>query len=242
MATRANFESSAEIGVYARVTNSYCLVANKASENFFSTFQKELSPHIPVIHCSIADTPIVGRLTVGNSKGLLVSNTTTDVELQHLRNSLPPGVKIQKVEERQNSLGNVIVCNDYVALLAPTLDKETEEIVKDVLGVETFRVSIGKNELVGSYCVLSNKGGLVHAHTSVEELQELSNLLQLQLTAGTVNRGSDVVAAGVCANDWTAFVGTDCTATEVGVIESIFQLRNTSRTGQIQTALIDTLT
>ncbi len=50
-------------------------------------------------------------------------NTTTDQELQHLRNSLPDSVKIQRVEERLSALGNVVSCNDYVALVHPDLDK-----------------------------------------------------------------------------------------------------------------------
>lgn len=50
-------------------------------------------------------------------------NGTSDVELQHLRNSLPDNVKIQRVEERLSALGNVIACNDYVALVHPDLDK-----------------------------------------------------------------------------------------------------------------------
>jgi translation initiation factor 6 len=36
-------------------------------------------------------------------------------------------------------LGNCISCNDYVALIHPDVDEETEEIVTDVLGVEVFR-------------------------------------------------------------------------------------------------------
>ena len=44
-------------------------------------------------------------------------------ELQHLRNSLPDDVKIQRVEEKLSALGNVIACNDYVALVHPDLDK-----------------------------------------------------------------------------------------------------------------------
>ena len=32
--------------------------------------------------------------------------------------------------------------------------------------------------------------------TSVEDLEELSSLLQVPLVAGTVNRGSDVIGAG----------------------------------------------
>ena len=59
----------------------------------------------------------------GNKNGLIVPNNTTDQELQHLRNSLPDSVKIQRVEERLSALGNVVACNDYVALVHPDLDK-----------------------------------------------------------------------------------------------------------------------
>ena len=50
-------------------------------------------------------------------------NTTTDQEMQHLRNSLPDTVCIQRVEERLSALGNVIACNDYVALVHPDIDR-----------------------------------------------------------------------------------------------------------------------
>ena len=59
----------------------------------------------------------------GNKNGLLVPSTTTDQELQHLRNSLPESVKVQRVEERLSALGNVVSCNDYVALIHPDLDR-----------------------------------------------------------------------------------------------------------------------
>ena len=53
MAVRTQFESSNDIGVFARLTNAYCLVGIGGSENFYSTFESELSDHIPVIHSSI---------------------------------------------------------------------------------------------------------------------------------------------------------------------------------------------
>ena len=35
MAVRAQFENSNEIGVFSKLTNTYCLVAVGASENFY---------------------------------------------------------------------------------------------------------------------------------------------------------------------------------------------------------------
>lgn len=226
MATRAQFENNNEIGVFSKLTNSYCLVAIGGSENFYSVFESELGDVIPVVHASIAGTRIVGRLTAGNRRGLLVPNTTTDQELQHLRNSLPESVAIQRIEERLSALGNVIACNDYVALVHPDLDRETEEIIADVLGVEVFRQTIADNTLVGSYCAISNQGGLVHPQTSVQDQDELSSLLQVPLVAGTINRGSNVISGGLVVNDWTAFAGMDTTSTELSVVESIFKLQN----------------
>jgi len=243
MAVRAQFENSSEIGVFAKLTNSYCLLAHGGSEHF-KVFENELADHIPVVYASIAGCRITGRLTVGNKNGLLLPNTTTDQELLHIRNALPDSVVVQRVEERLSALGNCIVCNDYVALIHPDLDRETEEIVADTLGVEVFRQTIAGNALVGSYAVISNQGGLVHPKTSIQDQDELSSLLQVPLVAGTVNRGSDVVGGGLVVNDWIAFCGMDTTATEISVVESIFKLHDAQPSSiitQMRNSLIETL-
>jgi len=123
-------------------------------------------------------------------------------------------------------------------------NKESEELISDVLGVECLRTTIAGNALVGTYMVMNNRGGLVHPLTTMEELDELVNLLDIPLCAGTVNRGSDVIAAGLLVNDFTAFCGLDTTSTEITVVENIFKLnevRGENAGDSLRTDLIKTL-
>merc|ERR1711907_119901 len=242
MGTRCRFENSTDIGVFSVLTNKYALTAIGGSMNFYSVFESELAETIPIVRTSVAGTRIIGRMCVGNKNGLLLPSTTTDQELLHTRNSLPEDVVVQRVDERLSALGNCIACNDYVALVHTDIDKETEELIADCLGVEVFRQTIAGQVLVGSYCRFTNQGGMVHPMTSVEEQDELSSLLQVPLVAGTVNRGSDVVGAGMVVNDWCAMCGEDTTGTEISVIESIFKLRDAEPmniVGDMRASLID---
>ncbi|CAB3407643.1 unnamed protein product [Caenorhabditis bovis] len=241
MALRVDYEGSNDVGVFCTLTNSYCLVGIGGTQNFYSILEAELADVIPVVHTSIASLRIVGRVTVGNRKGLLVPNSTTDQELQHLRNSLPDEVKIRRVDERLSALGNVIACNDHVAIVHAEISQETEQALIDVLGVEVFRVSLAQNALVGSYCALSSQGCLVAARTPPETQRELAALLQIPVVAGTVNRGSEMIGAGMVVNDWVAFCGLDSTSTELSVVESIFKLGEQGAPTSISNQLRDTL-
>jgi translation initiation factor 6 (eIF-6) len=106
-----------------RIPPACCPLPHRLHPGARSIFESELADHIPVIHTSIAGCRFVGRVTVGNKRGLLVPSTTTDQELQHLRNSLPEEVAVQRVEERLSALGNVIACNDHVALVHNDIDR-----------------------------------------------------------------------------------------------------------------------
>lgn len=113
--------------------------------------------------------------------------------------------------------------------------------IADTLGVQVFRQTIADNVLTGSYLALSNQGGIVHPKTSIQDQDELSSLLQVPLVAGSVNRGSSVVGAGMVVNDWMAVTGLDTTATELSVVESVFKLGDAQGPGAINTVNRDTM-
>lgn len=163
-------------------------------------------------------------MTAGNKNGLLVPTSITEEEYTTIKQGLPEGVKIIKLEDNLSALGNVIACNDHVALIHPDMSKDAEDVIAQVLEVEVYRTTIAGNPLVGTYCVLTNTGGLAHPMCGVAELDELSTLLQVPLCAGTVNRGIDVIGSGMVANDFMAFTGMETTATELSVIDAIFRL------------------
>ncbi|XP_014311976.1 eukaryotic translation initiation factor 6 isoform X2 [Myotis lucifugus] len=220
MAVRASFENNCEIGCFAKLTNTYCLVAIGGSENFYRC---DGSPP--------ACGWVAGRGLGGGVAGRALEGAARD-----------PRARVPAACSRASSPRPSPWCTPPSPAAASSggCVWETEEILADVLKVEVFRQTVADQVLVGSYCVFSNQGGLVHPKTSIEDQDELSSLLQVPLVAGTVNRGSEVIAAGMVVNDWCAFCGLDTTSTELSVVESVFKL-NEAQPSTIATSMRDSL-
>mmetsp|Transcript_55526 Transcript_55526/g.130036 ORF Transcript_55526/g.130036 Transcript_55526/m.130036 type:complete len:229 (-) Transcript_55526:127-813(-) len=219
MIIKTNFEKSSEIGVYCKLTNNYCIIPYDAPIKFYKLLQLELNPSTVLIRGTISGSRCIGRMVIGNNKGLILPSQTTVEEFTNIRNLVPDQVIVARSSEKFSALGNCISVNDFSALISPEISNETEELLQDVLGVEVFRITLAKEKLIGSYCLFNNRGGLVHSNVSSEEQDELSSLLRIPFLTGTVNRGSNLLGCGILTNDLITFCGFRTTQAELFVID-----------------------
>mmetsp|Transcript_24305 Transcript_24305/g.47174 ORF Transcript_24305/g.47174 Transcript_24305/m.47174 type:complete len:227 (+) Transcript_24305:563-1243(+) len=222
MFIKLNFENSNDIGVFIKLTNSYCIVPYDISEKCLKILQKELKKKIPIIKTSVLQSKCLGRLIIGNNKGLLLPSETTFEEFQKIKKYIPDNIIVKRCSEKFSALGNCIVNNDFAALAIPEISYETEELLGDVLGTEVFKVSLGSEKLIGSFCVINNYGGLISQFVSLEDQDEISSLLQIPLTVGTINCGDKYLSSGLITNDWFGFCGFRTTQSEILVLETTF--------------------
>jgi translation initiation factor 6 len=217
-----DFEGNPDIGAYVKLTNKYIVLGRSTSPNVINFFRENFD--CPVIETTINTIKTVGTLCVGNSNGLILPDTCTEQELQHIRNSLPASIKVVRMVEKLNALGNVMVCNDYACLVHPEVDDQNIAIIEEVLGVPVFKHMVGAEPLVGTFSVLTNQGMLTCPNITEVEMKELSELLKVQVIAGTVNSGSNAVGGGIIANDYVCITGSHCTNVEIKVAEAVFNL------------------
>ncbi|KAI0280579.1 translation initiation factor IF6 [Russula brevipes] len=145
----SQFENSSDISVFSELTDSY-LVSIQGSTDFYPPSQTELSDVAPIVHTSIGGTRILSRLMAGYCRGILVPSTTTAERYATAPSECSPGQRFSSARREWHSgLGNAITCDDHVALVHPNVDRETEEIIADVLKVEGLTMLVSQSSLFG---------------------------------------------------------------------------------------------
>jgi translation initiation factor 6 len=202
------------LGVYCFSNNNHTLISVDASDKVIRTIRNALETEI--IRITIAGTTLVGTMVAGNNNGLLVPYTIEDHELALLREFFP---KVEVLPTKMTALGNIILANDYGALVHPKLGSKSIEIAEKTLGVKITKMPIAGVPTVGIMGVVNNKGMLVHPNTSDDEIKLLREIFSVSVERGTVNRGNGYVKLGIVANSRGAVVGSSTTGFELAVIE-----------------------
>ncbi len=214
MIRRANLNGNSNLGVAICSTEKIAIVPSNLGEAQANLIADTLG--VTLIKTPISGSNLAGALAVGNSNGFLVSPYALDNEMEAIKEL---DVEVERIPDKFTAVGNIILVNDYGAIINPLLSDETMEVISDVLDVEVERGNIANFKITGSVAVATNKGVLVHPSATEDELAFIEGILKIPADIGTVNRGIKLVGACTVANSKGVIVGLDTTGPELARIE-----------------------
>jgi len=215
---KTRFQGNENIGVFIKTIGDLVFIPKHSSTSFKEKVIECFGTN--PIETLIYQSNLLGIFLSGNRNGILMPYIITLEEYEFFKESLE--IPVYPLDFAINAFGNVVLTNDYGALISPWLNDSEAEKIKEMLDVKVVRGTLAGYPVPGSIAVVTNKGGLVPPQTSDEEIKMLRGLFEVDFLKGTVNRGVRYLKLGVVANDRGALVGELTTPWEVETIIEAF--------------------
>ncbi|MDC0242062.1 translation initiation factor IF-6 [Nitrosopumilus sp.] len=199
------------IGVYISVNDSIGLVPLGFAETKAKKLEEYLN--IEVMYTAIANTRLIGSLSVMNNKGFLLPSTAYQDEYDYLKNETD--LEVGVLDTKFNALGNVICANDKGAIVSPALSNENCKIIADVMGVEVIQKKISGSHLAGVNLRANNSGGVIHPEAEEKDIKEIADVLGVNVEKCSINGGIPYVSSGILANNHCIVVGSLTNGSEI---------------------------
>ena len=206
---------SASIGVYSLATDKMAVIPPQAPETKADKVEEWLG--VKVAKTTIGGSVIVGALACANSNGVVLPHYVREEELEIIK-AVSNDANLTVMETKRNAYGNMVLTNDYGAIVDPRLKPKTIEKISDTLGVEVVPGEIAGLPYVGSLVLATNKGVLAHPMIKEEERQLLKEVLKVPVDVGTINCGIPYVSTGLIGNSGNVVAGFLTTGPEMFIM------------------------
>jgi len=211
---------SPNVGVYGFSNEILCLVPLGLSPKKIQRFHDSLK--VNVVQCSIGGSCVIGALVSGNSQGILVPHTIQDYEMKVVKKVT--GLRVEKLKGKWTAIGNLILANDYGAVVDPRFPDSVVEKISSILKVEVVKGEVFGLPFVGSLAVATNKGAIVHPKIRAAEKENIQEALKVPVDTGTINGGVPYPKSGLLANSNGAIAGSSTSGPELMAISQIMGL------------------
>lgn len=205
---------NASIGVYSLTTDQLLIVPPQAPKSKTHKLKEWLK--VKLIETPIGGSVLIGALACANSNGIVLPHFVHDEELETIKSASDWNVTVMNT--KQTAYGNMILTNDYGAMIDPTLKQKSVKKISDTLGVEAIPGEIAGLPYVGSLALATNKGVLAHPLLKEEERKLLKDVLKVKVDVGSVNCGIPYVATGLIGNKQSVVAGALTTGPEMFII------------------------
>jgi translation initiation factor 6 len=206
------------VGIFSFANENIAILPAGISPKKVESYQEALGTEACSI--GIADSRLVGVYASGNSNAILLPYIVTVEEISKIRSM---GAKIAVIQEKRTALGNLILCNDYGAVIDPRLKPKTVAAIEKALNVPVENGTIGGLPQVGSLAIASNKGVLANPMIEESEKKRITEVLEVPVSVGTVNSGVPYPKSGIVVNSKGAVVGSHTLGSELLAVSTVFQ-------------------
>lgn len=195
------------VGFYGIVTDKYAILPENFNQDFY----------VKRFELRISGINLIGLFSAGNSNGLALPDIVKNEELEILEEN-----KIDHIvlNTNYNCLGNLIAVNDNGGIISPLL----RNFKRDLESIYNVDLEVGKIaglEIVGSCCIATNKGFLVHRDIRDNEMEKLKKCFGVYGDIGSVNFGSPYVRSGILANSHLVVTGEKTSVPEIMRIQEM---------------------
>ena len=206
------------LGVYISVNDSIALLPMGFAESKAEKLAEYLN--VDYHYTAIANTRLIGSLSVMNNKGILLPKTAFQNEFDFLKKETK--LEVGVLDSKFTALGNVICANDKGAIVSPWLSDSDCQTISDVMGVEVYQRKIAGFNQTGSVMVANNTGAAIHPEADEEDMKTFANVLGVKVEQSSINNGIPYVASGILANDNAIVVGSLTTGPEIMMLTRAF--------------------
>ena len=205
---------SPSLGVYSLATDRMVIIPKLVPLKKAERLSEWL--RVRLIQTSIGGSVLVGALACANSNGILLPHFVREEEVETIKSFFEGNIVI--MERKKTAYGNIVLANDYGAIVDPRLKESEIREISETLGVEAVSGEIAGLPYVGSLAVATNKGVLTHPMLKDSERKLLEDMLKVPLDVTTINCGIPYVGTGLIGNRHAAVAGSLTTGPEIFII------------------------
>ncbi len=206
------------LGIYISVNDSVVMVPMGYAKSKAEKLAKYLD--VDILYTSIANTRLIGILSVMNNKGILLPKTAYQEEYDLLKKETD--LEVGVLDSKFTALGNVICANDKGAVVSPWLSDKDCQTIKNILEVEVIQKRIAGFNQTGVVLVANNTGAAIHPEADEEDMKTFANLLGVKIEQVSINNGTPYVSSGILANNHALVVGSLTTGPEIMMLTRAF--------------------
>jgi translation initiation factor 6 len=205
---------SPSIGVYSLATDKAVIIPKLVPIKKAERIENWLK--VKLIHTTIGGSVLVGALACANSNGILLPHFVREEEIETIKSFFEGNITV--METKKTAYGNMVLANDYGAIVDPRLKTAEIKKISETLCVEAVPGEIAGLPYVGSLAFATNKGVLAHPMLKDSERKLLEDVLKVPVDVGTVNCGIPYVGTGLIGNRYAAIAGSLTTGPEMFII------------------------